>query len=279
MVDERKGGHFNAFRVMVDANFSHMVQSYLTIVIDGEEYEVMVKEIRMLCNYPEEVKEHEEATVLKEDNGKSGDLKMSGIRIEEEVVESKNKSNCELQEMHGQEGDDYRLQVENEEESSRVQETQTCQLKNNDKMEAGRGEPQRAGSPKEIHSQSPTKTITLEDDRRKGDNKGKAKQKKAETKKKAEKRKKTKRKKKGKIEVDKGVSNMMETISDSEDEEVAEGKQNYRIWKLGARVGISSTNEEKARKYLRDTDGEEHIEKEDTTGRRTQSRSRRGARR
>ncbi|MED6221808.1 hypothetical protein PIB30_058257 [Stylosanthes scabra] len=92
-VDEGVGGHFNAFRVLVEANFAPAVQAFVTVKLDGQAYEVMVKDMRIMNNYPEERLEDggRVRTILDEEN----------VAVNEEAEgmpkesggESKNESN------------------------------------------------------------------------------------------------------------------------------------------------------------------------------------------
>ncbi|MED6157586.1 hypothetical protein PIB30_024591 [Stylosanthes scabra] len=216
---------------------------------------------------------------------------------------------------------------EEEEVTSRVQETQTFRETIHDCMKSGRTEGVQDGDPKDVAHSSPTKTKSLEDDRRTeevarelglcestkpscnmdmemdSDNegmgcgsgrgthglvchsdsnlifplgretRGKSKVKRKESRKKTEKKRRAERRANTPIVFEEGGSDSMETISKSEGGEDVEDKVASRTWMLGARLGISSTEEESVRNCLKETETEANDQTGDGNRRRRRSRN------
>ncbi|MED6131628.1 hypothetical protein PIB30_011479 [Stylosanthes scabra] len=83
-------GHFNAFRIMVEANFAPTVQAYVKVNLDGKSYGIMVKEMRTMNNYPEEDQEVKRNGLNMETGDENGATNMA---LETIGGESKNESN------------------------------------------------------------------------------------------------------------------------------------------------------------------------------------------
>ncbi|MED6218077.1 hypothetical protein PIB30_023612 [Stylosanthes scabra] len=169
-VDRGKGGHLNAFRVLVETNFTPVVQACLTVVVQGEEIQVMVKEIGMLNTFWEEQEGNEWTESVTNYNGVDGGNEGKGdVNHENKEDSLQNDSKCESSEAGSAERIESRCsgdRREEEEEPLRVRETQTVHETAQTHTKSGRNEDGRGGGPEEEFHISPTKTRSLEDDRR-----------------------------------------------------------------------------------------------------------------
>ncbi|MED6216983.1 hypothetical protein PIB30_013197 [Stylosanthes scabra] len=111
-IDDGNEEHFNAFRILVDAKFSPIIQAVLTVVIEGGEYLVTVKEIgvpNMINNV--------EVAVMKDGERGEGENRKEDKRYghdsgERDIENSINGSNHEIGEMNKEEREGSRERPE-----------------------------------------------------------------------------------------------------------------------------------------------------------------------
>ncbi|MED6191981.1 hypothetical protein PIB30_005799 [Stylosanthes scabra] len=146
-LDEGTGGHYSNFRVLINSNVGPLIPARAKVEIEGEPFEIFVKEVGTLTPRYEEK------------------------RCEEPVLGSNNDNGCQSEEKEDGEGETRRQMLERVvDEEAKVEES----IVGETQPTMGAGE--KAGVEAQVHDSdepsneedpidSPTKTITLEDDR------------------------------------------------------------------------------------------------------------------